>query len=259
MPRTAIDPLARVGVVAGPSDDTLDWLRRIGIAAEPVTDAALAAGSFGEFTTVLVGIFGFGQRPALRRHRDGLVAWVEGGGSLVTLYHRPGDGWDEGRTPPRRIVIGSPSFRWRVTEPDAGVKVLVPDHLLLGAPNRIGEAEWQGWVRERGLYFAADWDSATCPCSRCRMPASRRCAARCWRRRSAPGATCMSRSRCTTSFPLASPARFGCWRTWWLRPARQSRQRACATAADTTSPLNACSGRPRGGDSGTGRSVRHAA
>jgi hypothetical protein len=85
---------------------------------------------------------------------------VEEGGHLVTLYHRPTDGWDPDRTPPRHLVIGSPSLRWRVTDPSAPVTVLKPDSPLLTSPNRIEASDWQGWDKEMGLYFAADYDSA---------------------------------------------------------------------------------------------------
>jgi hypothetical protein len=159
----AIDCGARVGVVAGDADETLGWLRQLDIAAEPVDDATLEHGDLDRFTTVLVGVCAFGQRPALLRSRERLVAWTEAGGSLVTLYHRPGDGWQDGRTPPLRIVIGSPSVRWRVTDPGAAVTVLAPQHPLLRYPNEIGGADWEGWVRERALYFARDWDAAYVP------------------------------------------------------------------------------------------------
>jgi hypothetical protein len=33
----------------------------------------------------------------------------------------------------------------------------VPDHPLLTQPNPIAPADWEGWVRERGLYFACEW------------------------------------------------------------------------------------------------------
>ncbi len=153
----AIDGAARVGVIAGEADETLGWLRQLDINAVAVDDATLAGGDLGRFDVLLVGVFGFGQR---RVQPDRLMAWVAAGGSLVTLYHRPGDGWDEGRTPPLPITIGSPSLRWRVTDPSAPVGVLLPGHPLLNHPNTIGAADWEGWVRERGLYFARSWDPA---------------------------------------------------------------------------------------------------
>lgn len=54
-------------------------------------------------------------------------------------------------------------MRWRVTDEAAAVTVLTPDHPVLTRPNPIGPADWQGWVKERGLYFAADRDPAYRP------------------------------------------------------------------------------------------------
>jgi hypothetical protein len=31
---------------------------------------------------------------------------------------------------------------------------------VLNQPNRIGPADWAGWVQERGAYFASEWDRA---------------------------------------------------------------------------------------------------
>jgi hypothetical protein len=159
----AVDHGTRTGVVAGETDRTIDWLEQLGIDVVSLNDEALAAGAFAGLTTVLVGMSAFRQRPALASARAALHAWVYGGGKLVTLYHRPGDGWDPAATPPRRIAIGAPSYRWRVTDPAAPVRMLAPDAQVLRAPNAIGPGDWEGWVRERGLYFASDWDDAYRP------------------------------------------------------------------------------------------------
>lgn len=161
--KLAVEPATRVGVIAGEVDTTLGWLHQLDIPAAAVDDATLAAGDLSRFTTLLIGIFAFGQRPALAAALPRLHAWMAAGGSLVTLYHRPADGWDPAGTPPHRLVIGSPSLRFRVTDPNAAVRVLVPDHPLLTHPNPIAPEDWQGWVRERGLYFASAWDPAYTP------------------------------------------------------------------------------------------------
>ena len=36
--------------------------------------------------------------------------------------------------------------------------ILLPEHAVFHRPNAIGEADWEGWVQERGLYFAGEWD-----------------------------------------------------------------------------------------------------
>jgi LmbE family N-acetylglucosaminyl deacetylase len=150
---------ARTAYVGGGADHVGCWLDRMGLDVTELPPGALDR-DFSKFTTIVVGIFAFGLRPDLVAAKARLHGFVEGGGHLVTLYHRPSDGWDPASTPPRRLEIGSPSLRWRVTNPDAPVDVLTPDHPLLSGPNRIGLGDWAGWDKERGLYFASRWDEA---------------------------------------------------------------------------------------------------
>jgi len=48
--------------------------------------------------------------------------------------------------------------RDRVTEEDAAVKILNPDHPLMNFPNKITNKDFDGWIQERGLYFPNEWD-----------------------------------------------------------------------------------------------------
>lgn len=165
LPVLALDvklPDARIGYIGGGADNVDLWLKRMGF---DVTDleAHHLAGDLSQFTTIVVGIFAFGLREDLAEATEKLHRFVEDGGHLVTLYHRPTDGWRPDQTPPRRLTIGSPSLRWRVTNPDAAVTVLAPEHPLLAGPNCINENDWRGWHKERGLYFASSWDKAYQP------------------------------------------------------------------------------------------------
>lgn len=150
---------ARIGYVGAGADRVGLWLARMDLDVTEL-DAQALSGDLSRFTTIVVGIFAFGIRKDLAAATERLHRFVEEGGHLVTLYHRPTDGWDPDETPVRRIEIGSPSLRWRVTDPKAEVTVLAPDHMLLKGPNVIGPEDWQGWDKERGLYFVSRWDDA---------------------------------------------------------------------------------------------------
>ena len=50
-----------------------------------------------------------------------------------------------------------------VSEEDAPVRLLVPDHPVLTVPNRITEADFDGWIEQRGSKFFADWDPVYTP------------------------------------------------------------------------------------------------
>ncbi len=153
----------RIGIVDGGSDRLGSWLRQLGLEVEPLAAQDMTRGDLGRFDTIVVGIKAFGSRADLSQARKRLQDFVEGGGHLLTQYHRPQDGWAAFATPPFRIAIGAPSVRWRVSDPLAPVEILTPDHPLLTYPNRIGAADWAGWQKERGLYFASSWDAAYVP------------------------------------------------------------------------------------------------
>ncbi|WP_243371917.1 PIG-L family deacetylase [Microvirga solisilvae] len=156
----ALPANVRIGYIGGGSDNVGAHMRRLGLDVTDLTDADLKTGSLSQFTTIVVGIFAFGIRKDLQAATRLLHRFVEEGGHLVTLYHRPTDGWNPDATPLRRLVIGSPSLRWRVVDPAAPVTVLKSESPLLTHPNRIEAEDWQGWDKERGLYFAAEYDPA---------------------------------------------------------------------------------------------------
>jgi len=155
-------PATRVGYIGGGADRVGLWLELMGVDVT-VLDAAALQDDLAGFDTIVVGIFAFGTRPDLAAATGRLHDWVRSGGHLLTLYHRPSDGWRPDATPPLPLTIGSPSLRWRVTNPQAPVTLLDPDHPLFNGPNRITHADFDGWDKEQGLYFASAWDAAYQP------------------------------------------------------------------------------------------------
>lgn len=150
-------PKARIGMASAGRDRVGHWLDRVGADVSNVDDAMLEAGLPG-IDTLVIGIFALRFRSGLAARMSAISQWVRDGGTLVTLYHRPWDAWDPASMP-APLRIGQPSLRWRVTDPGAQVTHLVPDHPVLAGPNTIGPDDWSGWDKERGLYFAAEWDN----------------------------------------------------------------------------------------------------
>ena len=156
-------PEVRVGYIGAGNDRVNHWLAALGADVTNLSDAELASdAALAGFDTLVIGIFAMRFRPGLAEAMPRIHQWVEAGGTLVTLYHRPWDNWIPEATPPRRLEIGQPSLRWRVTDETAAVRHLA-DHPVLTTPNPIGPEDWAGWVKERGLYFAKNWDKAYTP------------------------------------------------------------------------------------------------
>ena len=156
-------PDVKVGYVGAGNDRVDHWLSALGADVTALNDDMLASdAALDGFDTIVIGIFAMRFRPGLVAAMPRLHRWTEAGGTLVTLYHRPWDNWDPDRIPPRRLEIGQPSLRWRVTDETAEVRHIA-EHPVLTTPNRIGPDDWDGWVKERGLYFAKSWDDAYVP------------------------------------------------------------------------------------------------
>ncbi|MCR9158241.1 MAG: PIG-L family deacetylase [Rhodobacteraceae bacterium] len=156
-------PQAKVGYIGSGHDAVADWLTALGADVTALTDDQITSDeALAGFDTIVIGIFALRFRDGLVSEMPRLREWVEDGGTLVTLYHRPWDHWNPDTVPPRKLEIGQPSLRWRVTDADAEVTHLT-DHPLLSTPNAISAEDWDGWVKERGLYFAKSWDDAYTP------------------------------------------------------------------------------------------------
>src|SRR5690606_34779740 len=105
---------------------------------------------------VVLGIRVYNVYPELRNYENKLFDYVQQGGNLVMQYNT------YSRQNPQENRIGErlpfSITNKRVTEEDAAVAFLEPEHRLLNYPNKITQKDFEYWVQERGLYFAADWD-----------------------------------------------------------------------------------------------------
>ncbi|MFK7857312.1 MAG: PIG-L family deacetylase [Granulosicoccus sp.] len=161
-------PDVRIGYVGGGNDRVAVWLRAMGFDVHEISDEELVDGdalaqALITIDTLVVGVFAYRMRNSLASLAPTINSWVESGGHLLTLYHRPWDNWHPDLIPPARLEIGQPSLRYRVTDENADVTYLQEDHSVLHFPNVIQDDDWQGWHKERGLYFAKSWDSCYAP------------------------------------------------------------------------------------------------
>ena len=155
-------PDVQVGYIGGGNDRVALWLRNIGLRVteideESLSDDHMLRQTLDAIDTLVIGVFAYRMCKSLTSMTGTINQWVREGGHLLTLYHRPWDNWDPEKTPPLNIEIGQPSLRYRVTDENARIEYLQPSHTLLNSPNVIRAEDWQGWHKERGLYFAKSW------------------------------------------------------------------------------------------------------
>lgn len=156
-------PKHAVGYIGAGLDTVANRLSELGVDVIDLSNTGPTEEALRNISSLVIGIHAIGFNSTLSEGLGNIHQWVKNGGHLLTLYHRPWDNWDPQATPLLPLEIGQPSLRWRVTDKDAKVKILEPDHEILCAPNIITQADFDGWDKERGLYFANDWDAAYKP------------------------------------------------------------------------------------------------
>ena len=159
--RVDVELLAtEIGYVMGAGDKIPEALERLGATVTLLTAEDLAAGDLARFDAIVAGIRALNTRPDLVAARERVLEYVRKGGTLVVQYNTAPFG-RRSSTPASGATLGpypmTPS-RLRVTDEQARVRVLIPEHPLLQRPNKITPGDFDGWVQERGLYFMSDWD-----------------------------------------------------------------------------------------------------
>jgi LmbE family N-acetylglucosaminyl deacetylase len=144
----------RLGYVMGSGDQIPDALRRMGVDTTMLDADLLTTGDLTQFDTIVVGIRATETRPDFVANGRRLREFMEGGGTLIVQYQQ-GDYTARSLPPYPAQVTGDA----RVTDEQAPVRILAPEHPVFTFPNRIVAADFDGWVQERNLYAFSTFDS----------------------------------------------------------------------------------------------------
>ena len=87
-----------------------------------------------------------------------LFDYVKQGGTLITQYTTT-----YGLLTDKISPIEMRLSRNRVTDEEAKVEFINPEHQVLNYPNKITAQDFEGWIQERGLYFPDKWSEDFTP------------------------------------------------------------------------------------------------
>jgi len=143
-----------VGFIAGAGDEMPQALARLGVVVERVDPVTAQASDLARCDAIVTGIRAYNTVRALTRFRSKLLEYVEAGGTLVVQYNTNGSDLllDAKKIGPYPFSL----TRSRVTVEEAPPTFLAPEHALMNIPNKLDARDFEGWVQERGLYFAGD-------------------------------------------------------------------------------------------------------
>ena len=166
----------KVGYIMGAGDEMPDALRQLGLDVTLIGQSDLEQGDLSRFDAVVAGVRAYNVRADIRANQQRLLDYVKNGGTYIVQY-QTGDSPDptapRGQPPnpfyqaqgaPVTTTLGPYPFavpggnKYRVTVEEAPLQFPNKDCALLQYPNHINPKDFEGWVQERGLYFAAQWD-----------------------------------------------------------------------------------------------------
>jgi LmbE family N-acetylglucosaminyl deacetylase len=143
-------PGLRVGYVMGPGDLVPDAIEGLGVVPHLLSADELTSGDLSAWNVIVIGIRAYSVRPELAAARSRLDAFVREGGALIVQY--------QSSSFPAPLPLTMGRTPERVVDEQAPVRLLDPSNHLFSWPNAITEADFDGWVEERGHGFLDTWD-----------------------------------------------------------------------------------------------------
>ena len=173
--------LRRVGYVRGAADRVPEALAEAGVPVVLLDPAALERQSLGGFDVIVIGPRAYETDAAMLIANSRLLEYVRAGGTLIVqyqqyVYFRGGSppfpmelaSREPGQANSAAAVAKKPAATGlttsligghdRVTDENAPVRLLDPASPIASRPNKLTDADWGGWVQERGLYIPREWD-----------------------------------------------------------------------------------------------------
>jgi hypothetical protein len=138
----------KVGYIEGAGDEVPEVLSSLGYEVNFLEEGKLELDELKYYQAIVLGIRAYNTQEFLASKQQILLDYVKSGGNLILQYNTssplvtPNLG-------PYPFAIG----RDRVTVEGSPVQADW-EHSLLRAPNRLEAKDFEGWVQERGLYFA---------------------------------------------------------------------------------------------------------
>jgi LmbE family N-acetylglucosaminyl deacetylase len=168
----------KVGYIMGAGDEMPEALRQLGIDVTLLTQSDLEQGDLSRFDAIVAGVRAYNVRSDIRANQQRLLDYVKSGGTYVVQYQtgdspdptaprgqqQPPNPFNQQQAAPVTTSLGPYPFfvpggnKYRITVEAAPVKFPNQDSPLLQYPNHINPKDFDGWVQERGVYFAVGWD-----------------------------------------------------------------------------------------------------
>ncbi len=147
-----------ISYIMGAGDEVNKNLENLGFKVTTINPNEISIEKLQQFDAVILGIRAFNVVDELKYKNKILFQYVENGGNLIIQYNTTNNLVTK-EIAPFNLELS----RDRVTDENAKVTFLSPNHKVLNQPNKITEKDFTGWVQEQGLYYPNKWSSEFIP------------------------------------------------------------------------------------------------
>lgn len=146
----------KIGYIEGAGDKVSESLSQMGYAVSSIKKDEINAAYLKQFDAVVTGVRAYNTNEWLNDYYDVLMNYVKEGGVLLVQYNTSNQlGPVKAKMAPYPFNI----TRNRVTDENAKMNMLLPNHRVFNFPNKITDKDFEGWIQERSIYHAGDVDS----------------------------------------------------------------------------------------------------
>ena len=142
----------KIGFIEGAGDKTVEALQRMGYEVVMLEEKDINSSTLQQCDAIITGVRAYNTHEWLNKVHGRLMYYVEQGGNLIVQYNT------SNQIGPVKAQIGPYPFtisRNRITDEKAAVVFTDSTHAVFNFPNKLGPADFAGWVQERSIYHAA--------------------------------------------------------------------------------------------------------
>jgi len=143
----------KIGYIVGAGDKVPEALEQMGYEVNRLSLKEISKNPLDKFDAIIVGVRAYNTLDWLSNYYEKLMKYVEQGGNMIVQYNT------NNFISNVRSKMGPYDFtitRNRVTDENAAVTFLKPEHPALNFPNKINQDDFKGWIQERSIYDAVD-------------------------------------------------------------------------------------------------------
>ena len=152
-------PGLKVGYVMGIGDQVPIGLQQLGATVTMLSERDLATADLSVYDAIMTGTRAYAVREDLKTYNTRLLDYVKAGGNMIVLYNTFELVPSQFAPFPGELLASAEE----VSEEDSPITILAPTEQSFTWPNRITQADFDGWVEQRGSKFFTTWDKAYTP------------------------------------------------------------------------------------------------